>query len=90
MIDSEVAFAWATFLDGHWTREKPRRPGYYPVQGVGCGEVDGSTPSVLVIAYESEGEIRFTQSWGGWWWSEPLPLLPPTPDAARADHRERK
>lgn len=90
MIDSEVAFAWAKFLDGHWTRERPTKPGYYPTASVKSGEVDGTIPSMTVLAYELDGEIRFTQPWGGWWWSEPLPLLPPTPDAADADHGERE
>jgi hypothetical protein len=81
--------SWERFLGGHWTREQPTKPGHYPVQGVKCGEVDGNTPSILVIVYKAKGELRLTQSWGGWWWSEPLPNLPPTPDAVEADHGDR-
>ena len=81
--------AWARFLSGHWTRERPTRPGYYPIQCLKSGETEGTTPSSLCLVYELEGEIRFTQGWGGWWWSEPLPDLPPTPDAAEANHGDR-
>jgi hypothetical protein len=72
--------SWERFLGGRWTRERPRKPGYYPVEGVQSGEPDGSIPSKMVLVYEAEGKLCFAQSWGGWWWSEPLPMLPPTPD----------
>lgn len=71
---------WALFLGGHWTRERPTKPGYYPVEAVTCGDQDGVVPSLTVLAYDDHGQLRFAQSWGGWWWSEPLPALPPPPD----------
>jgi hypothetical protein len=71
---------WERFLGGHWTRVRPTKPGYYPVEGVACGQLPGKAPSTTVLAYDDQGTLRFSQSWGGWWWSEPLPMLPPPPD----------
>jgi hypothetical protein len=78
--------SWERFLGGHWTRERPTKTGYYPIQAIKSGDPDGTPPSMLILVYELDGEIHYTQSWGGWWWSHPLPDLPPAPDAAEADH----
>ena len=80
-------YGWDDFLCGHWTRECPTKPGYYPVEGVSCGDPVGIVPSKTVIAYNNQGQLKLSQTWGGWWWSEPLPMLPPTPDTDCTPHR---
>jgi len=72
--------AWGRFLSGHWTRTRPTTPGTYSVVGVDCGEPDGVRISqTLTVILLSTGTLYYTCSWGGWWWSEPLPKLPPLP-----------
>lgn len=65
-------------LVGHWVREMPKKPGMYFIQAV---ETPSSTPaSSYICVFEYMGELRATCNWGGWWWSEPIPKFPPTPD----------
>jgi hypothetical protein len=71
---------WKLFLSGYWTRERPTKPGLYVVEGVGGGEPRGVSLSKTIFAYMNDGAVKFTQPWGGWWWSEPVPNLPATPD----------
>ena len=72
-----------TFMRGEWTLEMPDKPGTYPVCGRNCPP-DGST-IVVVYLHSTTGKPTPTHTWGGWWWSEPLPDLPPTPDAPWKD-----
>lgn len=72
--------AWSRFLHGHWTREKPTKPGTYPIEGVKCGRPEGTLPSSVVVVAKLGDALIYTQDWKGWWWSEPFPMLPPPPD----------
>jgi hypothetical protein len=76
---------WERFLSGHWTREKPTKPGVYIVEGVQCGEPQGVSLTKTLIVVEHEGRLISTHTWGGWRWSEPAPYLPPTPDASEEE-----
>ena len=46
-----ISEQWTAFLSGYWMREPPTKPGYYPVEGIACGEPAGCVPSKLVIVY---------------------------------------
>jgi len=61
---------------GKWTKTMPKRTGTFPVQAV---DTPSEEPSFIVI-YKHEGKLHATRPWGGWWWTEPLPKFPPTPD----------
>lgn len=77
-IKSEVASCWAGFLNGHWIREKPTKPGKYVI-GNNNGRVLGE-----VFAYFYQDELVFSVRDGAlcrlkeltgefWWWSVPMP-----------------
>ncbi|OPZ74180.1 MAG: hypothetical protein BWY79_02151 [Actinobacteria bacterium ADurb.Bin444] len=70
---------WATFLAGHWTLERPTRPGTYPT----CARECPGTGNQYVVAYvdPKTGGVKLVGEWRGWFWSEPRPNLPNPPDA---------
>lgn len=70
--------AMTAFARGHWTRERPTKPGFYPVCGVGS-----SPGNERVLAYTDPrtGSVSLVTPWGGWFWSEPFPKLPNPPDS---------
>lgn len=70
---------WALFLGGTWTRTRPERAGTYPVATREGAVLDMSQakrlargPKGLVEAGVPHGE----PGWQGWWWSQPIPLIP--------------
>lgn len=65
--------AWSKFLNGYWTKTMPTRPGRYPTAPIG---INGRGDDIVI--YVVDGVAHATSSWGGWWWSEPYPELPPT------------
>lgn len=57
---------WLEFIDGHWTRTCPTKRGYYPLarnNGMQAGH----------------GYAHHITDWDGWFWSEPMPMLPMPP-----------
>ena len=63
------------FKNGHWTLDMPQQKGVYQCRARNC--TSGETK---VVVYELNGEMFSTIPWGGYWWSEPLPDMPPTLD----------
>lgn len=79
-----LAKASATFAKGHWTKEPPTEVGvyilaenyaYYPVR-----------PSYTMTVLYHRGNVQYVlpggipkekPSWEGWFWSAPIPVLPP-------------
>jgi hypothetical protein len=66
---------------GKWQREMPTEEGVYFVRArdVPVGQ------NMITLYKDPEGKIKSTQSWGGWWWSKPIPELPPTPDMEKEE-----
>lgn len=72
---------WDIFLDGYWTKQKPTVAGVYPIHG----NMDVDNPQPVFGRPEQcmtilpDGRM-FGNTWieerGGWWWSEPMPILP--------------
>jgi hypothetical protein len=80
-IASHVPAAWSNFLNGHWVKTPPTRPGRYLIAHK-SGRVSGEA-----FVYESEGKLVVSHresalhplvgSWLGWWWSAPMPPVMP-------------
>lgn len=73
---------WALFLGGTWVRERPARAGTYPVATRDGGVLDMSKarqlakgPKGIVETGVAPGE----PGWVGWWWSQPIPMIPRAP-----------
>lgn len=60
---------------GQWTLTPPDKPGTYL-----CRARHDENGHLFISRYEVNGSLNSTQSWGGWWWSVPLPDFPFTPD----------
>jgi len=89
--DMELVQKWITFVDGHWQKEMPTKPGTYPTanrekERTGNRHVvipkkgedfqeKAYDASAVTNAFRTEGT-----DWGGWWWSEPYPELPEPPE----------
>ncbi|WNM70235.1 hypothetical protein [Myxococcus phage Mx1] len=72
-MDEKYAKAWQKFLAGHWQKELPSREGTYPIATT-AGDQAGTS---IVYIYPNTGEACSVRPWGGYWWSEPIPDLPP-------------
>jgi len=73
----EIAEVWRRFLeDGEWIREVPQASGEYPVATL---QGERGTP-VVVYCDPAIGEYKPTRPWGGFFWSIPLPPMPPVPE----------
>lgn len=71
-----------TFMRGEWTLEAPTEPGSYPI----CARDTNPGFCVNTVYYSPfTHKIKSTMAWGGWWWSEPLPEMPPPPDLTDRD-----
>jgi hypothetical protein len=70
---------WVKYSQGHWTREMPAEPGCYTVTSADpllAGEDPGHR--VVYIVRMPNGDLYCTEEcFKGFWWSEPLPSLPP-------------
>lgn len=75
-MSPELLTAWKVFLTGHWTRTTPTSPGTYRVCSVD-GNPETTSATVTLIRDPQTHEVVPLFPWGGWWWSEPLPPLPP-------------
>jgi len=73
---------WAVFLQGHWQRKLPKKPGLYPI-----ANMNGERLSDKWITLNSKGKpvdlnsiiLSNSPKFVGWWWSEPYPNLPASP-----------
>lgn len=82
MEDKWDAFrnAMEGFMRGEWTLEMPQKPGSYPVYAR-HSQCSWHFHGIINIYEDPKtGEMKSTTNWGGWWWSEPFPPFPPTPD----------
>lgn len=76
VIDWEASLKWTEFLQGHWTREMPLRSGTYFLADSKrrqCGERG------IVYLNPETNLPKSVDSWGGYWWSVPIPNLPSVP-----------
>jgi hypothetical protein len=75
-----LARKFAAYAKGFWTMERPTKPGAYSVCEVGCGpDPDSVGHNHVDVVMKPDGELLFVKDWGGWWWSAPIPALPPPP-----------
>jgi hypothetical protein len=76
-MDTLTKEKWNKFLQGHWQREKPLVEGLYPL-----ATLDGDLTSDKGIIYKDPetGNMKSVRTWGGFWWSEPVPDLPAVPE----------
>ena len=94
-MDDKQQAEWDRFYSGKWQREMPEVVGLYPI-ATRQGEHAGTTHIVWNPKEEAYFTPQFMRtkkgelltpvyngtSWGGYWWSEPLPdrfLLTPPP-----------
>jgi hypothetical protein len=71
------------YRKGSWTRNFPTLPGIYHVRALGS-DCAAMGHNEIVVYKRPDGVLQSVDSWGGWWWSVPIPELPPTPDAPDA------
>ena len=82
---------WDRYLCGHWTLKTPTEPGTYPLAARHTPGPQHATLDIVVTEFQSKpfyamvGHSGRTPGWGGWFWSEPKPALPPTPDEEKED-----
>ena len=78
----DIPEEWARFLmEGEWVLGIPQVEGTYPVatrQGEPAGEI-------VVYVDPTTGQHVPTKSWGGFFWSLPLPSLPTVPISMLGD-----
>jgi len=75
---------WTGWMNGHWTRDRPVRPGRYRI-----ASLDGVLVGEIVAIKDPANPYRtiLSQEWNGWFWSFPTPPPPmpvPHPDGERA------
>jgi hypothetical protein len=70
-----LADAWTKFLAGHWQTDMPQAEGVYPT-----AHRDGEQGFTgTVYRNPQTGKFHAARIHHAWWWSEPVPSLPPTP-----------
>ena len=69
-LEGELLEAWAEYLGGCWTRERPEVPGTYPV-----ATLEGHHTGYRELSLRG-GQILGAGVWRGWWWSVRLPSPP--------------
>lgn len=71
-MDEKSRKKWEVFLNGHWQKEIPQKAGEYPTKSV-----DDYAGGLIVVYIDRDTKrAKSTKSWGGYYWSEPLPSLP--------------
>ncbi len=78
-MDETLKAQWLDFLTGHWQKGMPSQVGVYPT----CTTEGDPAPSVVVYANPYSGQLRSTVLLGGFWWSKPLPEMPPLDKSAK-------
>jgi hypothetical protein len=80
----ELKEAWKKFINGHWEKTFPEKAGVYPTATrEGCRATDRHVALIRgghLVDTTSYRPIDKSTTWAGWWWSEPIPALPPPPD----------
>ncbi len=77
-IRHPVSASWTAFLNGHWVREKPRKPGKYVI-GNKRGRVLGEVfvyfyKDELVMSVRDGALCKLRELTGDfWWWSVRMP-----------------
>jgi hypothetical protein len=75
---------WTPFINGHWQKEMPTKPGTYP-----AANPQGEKVADRHVALTKEGKAWNPDpgecEWIGWWWSEPYPELPKPPEWEAVD-----
>lgn len=72
---------WIQLAQGHWTRERPTKPGCYFV----CSAAEfmqGKDPGhqTIDVVDNGFGALYYTETgFRGYWWSVPIPRLPAIP-----------
>jgi len=62
-------------LNGRWQLDLPMTEGQFPL-ATRQGESAGFG---VVYRDKATGELKSVKVWGGFWWSEPMPEMPPVP-----------
>ena len=69
----EMPAEWEWFLTrGKWVLEIPQAEGEYPIMTTQCEQAGTN----LVYLDLATNEYKVTKSWGGFFWSLPLPPMP--------------
>jgi len=77
-----ITATWAFFLNGHWRREMPTRPGKYPI-----ANNQGTQVGYITLIMAPGGKLRAAEphlnnGWDGWFWTRAqppsMPLRPPS------------
>lgn len=87
VLDSSVACSWTAFLNGHWTKDRPTRPGKYMIAnraGRIVGEVfvffDAVTEELVMrIRDGALCKIKEFDDTNVFWWTSPMPIFMPIP-----------
>jgi len=79
MGSSSLKDLWQKYLDGHWQKEMPTKPGRYQTatqDGLRAHEI-----VVMIVDGELTTNVKMANEidWAGWWWSEPTPPMPKPP-----------
>jgi hypothetical protein len=72
------------FAAGYWKLEKPTRTGRYPIAARYTSYMFG-----YIDVSITPKQTQLSRPWEGWFWSEPLPDLPLTPDFIEDPERYR-
>lgn len=71
----EARASWERFLGGRWQREMPSQPGEY-FRATPDNHLITAPVSVYLLA---NGRPTTMCWWFGWWWSEPIGVMPNVP-----------
>lgn len=71
-VSGRLRVEWLAFLEGRWQKELPNQAGLY-FRRTRDGFPGGTD---LVYQDPHTREYRSVHSWGGDWWSKPIPDLP--------------
>ena len=72
--DSDWKKDWLNFLKGKWVQDMPLQEGTYFLadnEGRQCGN-----KGIVYIDSKPPHSCKSVESWGGYWWSVPIPKLP--------------
>ena len=76
-MDKALKKEWNCFLNGCWQKQRPHKPGKYPVVSILSSNWCGETRRLFVDPETKYlREVPGYGGWGGYWWSEPFPELP--------------